>query len=141
MNHYEYEAKPSKNHRNKLSYVDKAIHAEEMAIDKIHFKKARKIINVSIIVIRITLSSTIDCYHLANSRPCIACMHKINNTTPLGFRINNVYFSDNNGNILRYKLRDIIKEKQHVSKFYRIVNIPKYLTYNDDDYDANKQIK
>lgn len=123
MNHDEYGTKPVK-----LNNINKATHAEEMAIDKFYLKKAKKIINVSLIVIRITPSSTPVKYELRNSKPCIVCMHKVSHTEQFGYRINNIYFSDDNGNILRYKLRDIIKEEAHISKFYRLTGatIPGY---------------
>lgn len=124
MNHDEYGTKPVK-----FGDMNKATHAEEMAIDKCYLKKAKKIINVSLIVIRITPSSTPSKYQLRNSKPCVICMHKIANTEYSGYRITTIYFSDDNGNILRYKLRDIIKEKGHVSKFYRLTGatIPGYI--------------
>ena len=142
-NQYGYGAKIStkKNSKHtKLTNADKATHAEEMALDKIYLKKTKKIINVSIIVIRITPSSTATNYKLANSRPCLMCMHKIKNTTSSGYRVTNVYFSDNNGQILKYKLRDLVKEKQHISKFYRFTHVPKMIRDEFDDDDPNKFI-
>lgn len=118
---------PKSTHRKVLTHADKSTHAEEMALDKVYLKKTSKIINVSIIVIRITPSSTPDHYTLTNSRPCIMCMHKIKNTVPFGYRVTNVYFSNNNGDIVKYKLRDIIKEKQHLTKFHKISQLPKNL--------------
>lgn len=98
-----------------------------MALQKIQEHKPKKIIDVSIIAIRITRSSTVESYHLIDSRPCVSCMYKIKTSVNMGYRVNKVYFSDTNGDIVCYKLRDIVKEKQFVSKFYRISNIPKVL--------------
>lgn len=76
-------------------------------------------------VIRITPASTINFYVLANSRPCIACLYRIKNTINFGYRITKVYYSNENGEIVCYKLRDIVNEKQMLSKYYRKLAIPK----------------
>lgn len=92
-----------------------------MAINKIQQSriKTRKIIDVSLLVIRITKSSNVNSYTLTNSRPCIACMSKIQNSIKYGYRISKIYFSNENGDIVFYKLKDIIMEKPFISKFYR----------------------
>jgi len=113
---------------NPATIADKSTHAEEMAIDKIQKNKTKKKINVSLLVIRITTASTLDSYVLSNSRPCVACIHKIKNMGYHGYKISKIYFSNEHGNIVCYKLRDIVKEKQHISKFYRGTNIPKKYT-------------
>lgn len=110
----------------KIPFSEKSIHAEEMAISKIK-RNTKKPINVSLMVIRISYNSTIDSYSLANSRPCISCMYKIKNTMSIGYHINKIYFSDENGNIVCYKVRDIINEKHHISKYYRATSIPKVI--------------
>ncbi|AVL93630.1 putative cytidine deaminase [Megavirus vitis] len=115
-------------HRRFLSYADKSTHAEEMALDKLKKNRSKRIIDVSLIVIRITPSSTPDSYKLANSRPCIGCIHKIKNSFNYGVRINKIYFSNENGEIICYKLRDILSEKQHLSKYHRMSMIPKKYT-------------
>lgn len=117
---YHKAAKPVKN-------SIRSTHAEEMAIDKLKKNTSRKIINLSLIVIRISPGSVPGDYTLGNSRPCAACMYKIKNSLKLGYRINKVYYSDDIGDILCYKLRDILNEKQHVSSFYRRNSIPKNL--------------
>ncbi|XWV25661.1 cytidine deaminase [Tupanvirus deep ocean] len=127
MQYFQYENNSSCNYHyhKKLSYTEKSTHAEEMAIDKLHKNKKRKLINVSLLVIRITYGSTADIYNLSNSRPCVACMSKIKNLTNFGYRVTKVYFSNENGDIVCYRLRDILKEKQYLSKFYRVSTIPK----------------
>lgn len=98
-----------------------------MAIDKLKKNKNKKLINVSILIIRISGSSNHDCYKLCSSRPCVSCMYKIINVTNLGYRITKIYYSTENGNIICYKLKDIIQEKQFISKYYRVTPIPKIL--------------
>ena len=115
-------------HKNHLLYSDKAIHAEEMAIDKITKNNKRKLINVSLMVIKISPNSTPDAYHLSNSRPCAICVLKIKNMVYIGYKISKVYFSNKNGEIVCYKLQNLIKEKQYLSKYYRLSkNICKYM--------------
>ncbi|BCS82940.1 cytidine deaminase [Cotonvirus japonicus] len=101
-----------------------------MALDKIKKPKSKKILKVSLLVVRITPSSTPDSYTLINSRPCIACMHKIKNSAEHGIKINKIYFSNELGEVICYKLRDILNEKQHISKYYRMTVIPKEYTRN-----------
>ena len=115
------------NHKKNF-YYNKATHAEEMALDKIVKPKSRKIIDVSLLVIRISCGSTCSKYKLCNSRPCAACMYKIKNSVQSGYRVSKIYFSNDNGDIVCYKIRDIIAEKQFVSKYYRLTAIPKKLT-------------
>ena len=106
---------------NKLNptYTDKSIHAEEMALDKLPRNRTKRIIEVSIIVIRISRSSNADTYILSNSRPCASCMRQIENNTHRGYRISKVYFSNDSGAILCYKLRNIIKDEPFISKLER----------------------
>ncbi len=126
--------KHHKQHKYKkhLSYSEKSTHAEEMAIEKIKKNRKKKLTNVSLIVIRISYGSTPDFYNLTNSRPCVACISKINNIRRIGYKISKIYFSNENGDIVCYKLRDIIKEKQHLSKYYRTATIPKNLLLEFD---------
>lgn len=116
-----------KNSKNIIHPYPKTIHAEETAINKIQINKNRKKIEVSLLVIRITPSSTIDNYRLTNSKPCVSCISKIRNIEQIGYKITKIYFSDEQGDIICYKLRDILTEKQYLTKYYRRTNIPKNL--------------
>ncbi len=78
-------------------------------------------------VIRISPSSTTETYTLSNSRPCAVCLLKIKNMECFGYKISKVYFSNKNGEIVCYKLQNLIKEKQYISKYYRSTAIPKRL--------------
>lgn len=98
-----------------------SIHAEEMALDKI--KICDKKLKVSLLVIRIKEASNPNSYSLTSSRPCIACMYRIKNNTKLN--ITKLYFSNENGEIIYHKVRDFIKEKQHIPLFYKKIKICK----------------
>jgi hypothetical protein len=125
--------KVKKNSHYGAKYVDKkpfvpmSVHAEVMAMDKIRQNKSKKIIDVSLLVIRITKKSVATSYQLSNSRPCICCIHKIKNMNCHGYRISKIYYSDDMGNIICSKLRDIVREKHHICKYFRDVAIPKVL--------------
>lgn len=113
-----------------IHYAYKSIHAEETALDKIKLQRSKKTIKASLLVIRLKPASTPDSYSLANSRPCLACLYRIKNSVNNGLRINKIYYSNDDGQIICYKLKDILSEKQHLSKFYRISVVPKeYVRY------------
>ncbi|AKI78957.1 putative cytidine deaminase [Acanthamoeba polyphaga mimivirus] len=113
-----------------IHYAYKSIHAEETALDKIKLQRSKKTIKASLLVIRLKPASTPESYSLANSRPCLACLYRIKNSANNGLRINKIYYSNDDGKIICYKLKDILSEKQHLSKFYRISVVPKeYVRY------------
>ena len=128
----------SKCYNRNLSINDRGIHAEKMAMEKLYPRKNKKIINVSLIVIRISKKSTISSYTLNNSRPCANCVNDIYECSNRGYRITKIYYSNTLGNITCFKLRDLIVQPQRLSKYYRATNIPiklqkKYQFYNKED--------
>lgn len=140
QNHQDYNMKNKKYFKDNYNYDDNhichhniSVHAEEMAINKLRKNKSKKLIKISLLVIRITEGSTIDSYTLSNSKPCIACVHKIKNVTKLGYKIDKIYYSDSNGNILFFKLRELLKQKQHLSNYYKSHPLPKLYLHNSFD--------
>lgn len=105
--------------KRNLDFNSRSFHAEEVAIEKLRSNKRNNIINVSLIVVRITSASNNNKYKLTNSRPCINCVHNIKNAIKYGYRISKIYYSNEFGKIVCYRLKNIIKEKQHLSKYYR----------------------
>jgi hypothetical protein len=107
------------------------MHAEQDALSKLHTKTYRRKTNnltkVSIIAIRISSASTPEKYKLLNSRPCADCMYNIINTEHLGYRVSHIYFSDDNGDIIKYKTSDLVNKPQFVSTLRRSTNTPKKL--------------
>jgi deoxycytidylate deaminase len=135
MNHPQYFKKSPKNEKNKnhICHNDRSLHAEEVAIDNLRNKiDTKKIIDVSLIVIRITLKSNIDTYTLCDSKPCVICLQRIIDCVKYGFRIKKIYYSTQSGEIICYKLRDLIKKKQYISSFYTKTTIPKFYLKNYD---------
>ena len=57
---------------------------------------------------------------LQSSKPCINCIH-IMKTLPdkLGYKIQNVYYSDENGEIIKSNINSLENEVPHYSRYYR----------------------
>lgn len=123
--------------RKHLTIHSKSTHAEEMAIDKLikiarkTRRSTRKIIDVSLIVIRMNSKGTPDNYHLGNSKPCSNCVHKIEKLTSYGYRINRIYYSNDDGMISVSNVNKLLADTTvRPSSFYRNTNMPKYLKNN-----------
>lgn len=114
----------NKNTHNTISYginrypttqKSRSIHAEEDALNKLRYRsRSLKIVNIC--VIRTTLSGK-----LANSKPCIHCLQRLDELAPRkGYRINWIYYSKADGTMDRCKLKTLLDAKDlHVSGFYR----------------------
>ena len=95
-------------------------HSEEDAI--YNLPKAptnkNKLININIIVIKTSKTGI-----LSLSKPCIHCI-LLMNTLPnkKGYIIKNIYYSDENGNIIKTTINKLLLDKIHVSNYYRINN-------------------
>ena len=92
------------------------IHAEEDAISKlIPLKKKKRLEPINILVIRVSPKNKIQ-----SSKPCINCL-KVMNILPekKGYKIENVYYSNEDGNILKTTLKSLENEEKHYSKYYR----------------------
>lgn len=99
------------------SKVIGSVHAELSAIRNLPVRsKNKKIKKVSLLVIK---SSKTHCLSL--SKPCIKCVNDLT-IEPLryGYRIDRIYYSDNNGYIICRKFADLVNDKdQHISKRFR----------------------
>jgi cytidine deaminase len=85
MNHY-------------LPSYHNSIHAEVAAINNLH--KTKKKIKIDIIVIRINKSG-----NLCNSEPCLSCLKYMEkHLLDRNYILKNIYYSDNNSNIVKTKL-------------------------------------
>lgn len=93
-----------------------SIHAEHNAINKlIPLKKKKKLESIDILVIRVSRSNNIQM-----SKPCFNCI-QIMKILPekKGYKINNIYYSDNNGTIIKTNIKCLENSEQHISKYYR----------------------
>ena len=92
-----------------------SIHAEENCIDKLPYIKNGKIKRVSLLVIRITRTGIITM-----SKPCFRCINFMNRALEKGYKIDTVYYSNNEGQIEKCSLHTLnMDPHKHVSKLYR----------------------
>jgi hypothetical protein len=104
---------------NRMGDIDgkkPGIHAEQDAINKLKplvIKKRQ--ININLLVIRFSKNNKIG-----NSKPCANCIHMMKiMPQKKGYKIKNIYYSDDQGNIVKSSLNILEKEEQHYSRFYR----------------------
>jgi hypothetical protein len=92
------------------------IHAEEDAISKlIPLKKKKRLELVNMVVIRVSSKN-----NLQSSKPCSNCI-EIMKTMPIkrGYKIQNVYYSDSEGKIIKKSLTNLDNEEKHYSRYYK----------------------
>ena len=92
------------------------IHAECDAISKlIPLKPKKHLEHINILVIRISTKNKIQ-----SSKPCSNCIETMIKMPPKkGYKIQNIYYSDGFGNIIKTTLNSLEKEERHYSKYYR----------------------
>lgn len=98
------------------------IHAEMDAVDKLNFareikkRKKREILVVDLFVIRANKNG-----ELKNSKPCQQCLNYINQRRKLiGFKINYIYYSNENSDIICSKFSDLLSEDdKFISRYFR----------------------
>jgi len=99
-----------------------SIHAEYDAISKLlPLKKKKKLESIDILVIRVSRINNIQM-----SKPCYNCI-QIMKILPekKGYKINNIYYSDNNGEIIKTNIKCLDSTEYHFSKYYnrnKIIN-------------------
>lgn len=90
------------------------IHAEHDALRKLPpLKRKKRLENINILVIRLSTKNK-----LQSSKPCASCIN-VMKTLPykLGYKIQNVYYSDNTGNIIKTSLYNLVNsEEKHYSR-------------------------
>lgn len=92
------------------------IHAECNAISKlIPLKPKKKLENINLLVIRLSTKNKIQ-----SSKPCNNCIQTMK-TLPQkkGYKIENIYYSDEDGNIIKTNLKKLDSEEKHYSKYFR----------------------
>ncbi len=92
------------------------IHAECDAISKlIPLNPRKKLENINILVIRLSPKNKIQ-----SSKPCSNCIETMINLPPKkGYKVQNIYYSDVFGEIIKTSLNTLEKEERHYSRFYR----------------------
>jgi hypothetical protein len=92
------------------------IHAEHDALNKLQpLKCKRRLVSINILVIRLSMKNT-----LQSSKPCNNCIETMKKLpTKKGYKIQNIYYSDNEGNIIKTSLQNLENEEKHYSSYYR----------------------
>ena len=102
------------------------MHAEHNAISKLlPLKRKKKREIISILVIRLSPKNK-----LQSSKPCVNCI-QVMKTLPdkLGYKIQNVYYSNSDETIVKTTLEQLEYEEKHYSGFYRRLNKDKQRSY------------
>lgn len=92
------------------------IHAEHDAINRLKpLTRKKHLQNINMLVIRISKINK-----LQNSKPCANCI-EIMRLLPekKGYRIKNIFYSDENGNIIKSNLKNLENDNLHYTKFFR----------------------
>jgi cytidine deaminase len=91
------------------------IHAEKNAILNLPNVASNKLKKVNILIIRKSYNNT-----LTMSKPCLHCLYDMYNLArDKGYHIKKIYYSDNNGNIIKETLTNMMFDKNnHISKYY-----------------------
>jgi cytidine deaminase len=104
---------------NRMGDVDgkkPGIHAEHDAINKLKPLVVKKRqISINLLVIRLSKNNK-----MGISKPCTHCIQTMRNLPQKkGYKIKKVYYSDDQGNIIKSSLNNLEKEEQHYSRFNR----------------------
>jgi len=92
------------------------LHAECDVLGKLlPLKYKKKLELVNLLVIRLSKTNKIQ-----SSKPCINCINQMK-TIPKnkGYKIQNIYYSDGEGNIIKTTLDILENEEPHYSRFYK----------------------
>lgn len=99
-----------------ISGNEAGVHAEHDAINKLKpLYRKKRLESINLLVIRFSKSNK-----LQNSKPCAICIQTMK-TLPekKGYRIKNIYYSNDNGEIVKNSLNNLENEDKHYSRFYR----------------------
>ena len=92
------------------------VHAEQDSIAKLpSLKKKKRLKNINILVIRLSGRNK-----LQTSKPCHNCIN-VMKMLPIkkGYNIQNIFYSNEEGNIIKTSLIDLDKEEHFYSKYYK----------------------
>ena len=92
------------------------IHAEEEALNKIKpLSYNKKLQNIDLLVIRLSKHKK-----LQSSKPCANCIQRMKTyPSKKGYRIKHIYYSTQEGNIIKTDLRTLEKEDPHYTMYYK----------------------
>lgn len=92
------------------------VHAEHDAINKLKpLERNKKLEQINLLVIRFSKNNK-----LQNSKPCANCIKNMKILPQKkGYKIKNIYYSNDNGAIVKSSLKNLENEELHYSRFYR----------------------
>ena len=92
----------------------KSCHAEHEAINRLKNRNTKQLMGINIYVLRNTLTRSVGM-----SKPCAHCL-AIMCTLPQkkGYKINNIFYTDQNGTIEKKKLGELLNDDLHISRMY-----------------------
>lgn len=92
------------------------IHAECDALSKLMpLKNKKRLENINLLVVRLSSKNKIQ-----SSKPCVNCIEAMKIIPERkGYKIENIYYSDADGNIVKTNLKTLDAEEKHFSKYFR----------------------
>jgi hypothetical protein len=94
------------------------IHAELDALTKLKPLRQKRLEIIDLLVIRLSKTNNIQ-----SSRPCNNCIELMTYLPEKkGYKIKTIYYSNNDGTIIKSDLQTLEKEEKHYSRFYRRKN-------------------
>jgi cytidine deaminase len=92
------------------------IHAECDALTKLMpLKNKKRLESINLLVVRFSPKNKIQ-----SSKPCYNCIETMKNyPKKIGYKIENIYYSDSDGNIIKTNLKILDTEEKHYSKYFR----------------------
>lgn len=104
------------NRMGDLNGNEPGVHAEHDAINKLKpIARKKRLQNINILVIRFSKNNK-----LQQSKPCANCIYVMKNLPEKkGYKIKNIFYSDENENIIKSSLKNLENEDLHYSRFYR----------------------
>ena len=96
--------------------VKPGIHAEHNAIRKLlPLKRKKRLENINLLVVRLSGTNK-----LQSSKPCMNCINIMKILPPkLGYKIQDICYSNENGDIIKSSLKNLEMDKPHYSRYYK----------------------
>ena len=96
--------------------LEPGIHAEHNALLKLQqSKNTKRLEPINLLVVRFSKTTK-----LQSSKPCSNCIKIMNNIPEKkGYKIQNIYYSNSDGIIVKTNLTNLKNEEQHYSRYYR----------------------
>lgn len=101
---------------NNYNKNQSTIHAEISVFNKLKTIESKKCKKINILILKVSNTGLIS-----NSKPCLKCIEAMT-MLPItkGYMIRNVFYSDNNGNIIKNTLYNLVNdENKHLSRYYK----------------------